>query len=1259
MHSRGRDVERLRRVSEADAIHAECINCPATACSWREVKGPNSRHVLAGHKRACCFFAGQYEPTGSGSAVDFGTFCDGVREEDDGSIADMDGSVVVHEDLHEDYIIQRTVQGTVPVVEKKKHQERMRILDNIKDYERKEFALPTVANEDMDFEAPSSFTGDIDGIVKAASTHVYDHQMQIENILSNPLPDMRRTKDPKTKMLVNKDPTATIALLDLGFAMNISDHNGDLLLAYLKEYSTGVFFTKWSGIKDSFNRQFKNVCKLQQYDIPLPPEFFGAVDNEGEPLKPVSCFFYNILLRLGEACLEINPDDFTSNYTDCDRMKDTNERIFNTFPKAKLFQRFTLWIESTHGEKAACIVVAIYFDAALATSSRSFCPLIMFILNCTGKSFRPIFIGYCPIDLAYTDESLTKILHRQSSKVKKPPKRSCKYAIRYAKRHALHQFLVHVLSPISDSYVHGLKLQIGSDKTQKKCIPIVIYAVINLGNFLGDSAALHDLASVKIGCKECRCRVCTCSNLACFGKKNRDFSVRSSELMYALTYKLGEIELDKFQRSCGVELDPISQKEKELRATCERLSKRLGIIGGGNPVIALWRRPEAANVFSFYLALVLDYLHTLWKGICEFAASGVLQIIHCISKNYAKLELNSQYQYGKANLDERLSRWNGLKESFHPVRLVHLEKVTDLLKADAKDQKGKERTTGVIRGCFPAWQMPNLCLQLIFGIGCEGSIIPNQNILISEDVVRRYGNPTTICLQALSGVLEVAFFCEANSLRESQLEIMADRIDSACFNLFDLHDFKMKLFQRTMAPKPVKLKSASDAPKTVAPPIKPNKYEFPRNVKTHSTSHFPRQIRLFGAFSGSINSSLGEASHKMNVTQAFGRSSTLIATSTAEMARHTLRKELVVRQMQCLRNRKIVEPDDLEPELVLEDEELIPDGNNNTDSLCFHAVVQHGSVDLRGTQNDDMLEPVANPTEGDKFMHPLLERKELWALLVKASLTDAWIKTVMREWLVLESRKNDRFKIRLYGGVKCDGHADAGVAPFILRATKEYRGNAEHRARPSPVFNSCEISYQNDEFAFGKILALVGFQGLSTAFPQVLQCRLWVVVARYVQEIVTDKIFPFNTFKFECDARGRLSLDFVEVQSIHRPCFMTISSDANKDFRFETTRNYKDMRWFCIPFDRAVKTENVAYEDSTTMSFATDVEVDAKLIELGMPEKCEMLISGTASLGVRQLLGVVDEGDVDQDVEDEAGNDDSSESEDAAEQFVWDSDGES
>ena len=1234
---RGREDTRKERVAKADADGVLCVNCEY--CDWREVKQQNIGYSIGAHRRSCSAYAEYYRSRGGaeqlGTYDDFCCYPGDAAEEVDESIE------VVHEENCGDYIIQRSVHPVKRTTnDNKKHQERMRILDDIRQEDERQFVDCRTTCEDIDAdkqmnsEDVNPFMGpfpDKDGIEATSSTHVFEHQVLIERILSDPLPDMRGKKSPE----------ATVALLDLGFSMNISERNGDLLLAYLKEYSSGVFFTKWRGVKDAFNRQFKDVCKLQQLDIPLPPEFFGAIDCEGQPLKPVSCFFYNILLRLGEACLEINPDDFTAQYTTCDRVKGTEERIFNTFPKAKLFQRFTFWTKSTHGEKATCIVVAIYYDAALATMSRSFCPLIMFILNCTGKSFRPIFIGYCPIDLAYTDESLTKILHSKSV-VGKPAKRSIKYAIRFAKRQALQQFLVHVLSPILESSVNGLKLQIGSDKTQTKYRPVVIYAIVHLGNFIGDSAALHDLASVKMGCKECRCRICTCSNLACFGTKNRNFTPRSSKLMYALTHKLGEIELYKFRRSCGIQVDLISNEEKELRTYCERLSARLGVIGGGNGVIALWEPAESAKVFSFYLALVIDYLHTLWKGICEFAASGVLQIAHCISRHWERLGLDPKYQFAKANLDERLSRWAGLNESFHPVRLVHLEKVTDLLKADAKDQKGKERTTGVIRGCFPAWQMPNLCLQLIFGIGCEGSVIPNEMILISNDVMDRYGNPTTISLKSLSGVLEVAFFCEANSLTETQLHIMAERIDSACLNLVDLHDLKMKLFRRTM---PLKPKSLPGEPlKKIEPP---KKYEFPRNVKTHSTTHFPQQIRFFGAFSGAINSSLGEASHKMNVTEAFGRSSTILATSAAQMARHTLRKELARRQMQfCLKTCATV--DDLAFED--EDEELEADGNNNTVSLRFHAIVQHGSVDLQPRATDDMLEPVTREGQrGDKFMHPLLERKELYTLLVKASKSNAWINSVFQQW---NKGSDPEVKIRLFGGVKCEGHTDAGVAPFILRATRGGRGDAKYRA----AFNSCEISYEQDNFSFGKILALVGFQGRNYALPGVcpipqpdLQLRLWVAVARYEKEIVVNRSFPFNTFKFEATKRGgRLSLDFVEIHSIHRPCFMTISSDAVRDLRLETQRNYTKMRWFCIPFDRAVKTENFEYEDSETLPFATPEDMEAKLIELDLNHDYDLPLGDISKiLGKKDVLVV----------EEEQG--DTSESDEDARDFFWESDGES
>ena len=92
--------------------------------------------------------------------------------------------------------------------------------------------------------------------------------------------------------------------------------------------------------------------------------------------------------------------------------------------------------------------------------------------------------------------------------------------------------------------------------------------------------------------------------------------------------------------------------------------------------------------------------------------------------------------------------------------------------------------------------------------------------------------------------------------------------------------------------------------------------------------------------SGKSVDSLGEASHKMYVKEAFDRSSTILATSAAQMARHTLRKEFAPLQMQfCLMTRATV--DDLAFED--EDEEMKADGNNNTVSLRFHAaIVQHG-----------------------------------------------------------------------------------------------------------------------------------------------------------------------------------------------------------------------------------------------------------------------------------------------------------------------------
>ena len=74
-----------------------------------------------------------------------------------------------------------------------------------------------------------------------------------------------------------------------------------------------------------------------------------------------------------------------------------------------------------------------------------------------------------------------------------------------------------------------------------------------------------------------------------------------------------------------------------------------------------------------------------------------------------------------------------MQESLQPVSLVHLNGVSNLIKCEAKKGSASvSKTTGIITSFFPAWQMPNLVLQLIFGFGSDGHVIPNVNIHLSD-----------------------------------------------------------------------------------------------------------------------------------------------------------------------------------------------------------------------------------------------------------------------------------------------------------------------------------------------------------------------------------------------------------------------------------------------------------------------------------------------------------------------------------------------
>lgn len=1203
--SRRAELSRLARVSLALQRGHTLLTCSRN-CEWREVVDSSklSSHVVGAHRKLCGVYKQTLiDKTREQDSAAGGS--DGIEYLDDDPVT---GFQLIDLEDHDHFLIQ-TVQPSVgkTAAEKRALVDRMQAFDTmlpslINRLEAEmgqdaEAIPPPSSSDESQLEgvtpAPEVVQGDlfdsgsdtdapeVDKVQKRqlASAHVLYHQRDVENKLMDPLPDMRG----------GKDPAAITALYDLGMTLSLSHREGDLLLDYLGKHGSGTFYKTWEGIQAAFDRQFKHISVLNRLEIELPVEFFGHNDKGGTPLKKTVCEYYDVLLRIGDAFLEINPNDFSKSFSLPDLVKGSAERIYSTFPKAKLFQRFVVWTKSTHGEEAVPIVIAIYFDEAEATSSRSACPLIMFILNCTGESFKPIFLGYCPVSLPYSDEFLTKILNNRGVQGQTPSKASCKYAIRFAKRQALQRFLVHVLKPIVECD-KGILLQLGARRMYPSgTYPEVIFAVPHLCHLIGDSAALHDVGSVKIGCKFCRCRMCTCSNLNAFGQAT-EFASRDSEEMYALTSKLGEYEVYKFQRSCGLlseEQRKLSKVERERRRIIRKIGKFRGVIPGENPVILLWEKLEKACIISFFVALCIDILHTIWKGILESAAACAMQLVHCIGLHHAELDLNVKYRDAMGNLDSRLASFPGGKESLQPFPFVHLEKVSDLLKEDSKKAKGQERTTGLLTGSFPAWQMRNLCLQLVFGIGWEGSIIPNEDMEFGDG---RVGNPTLLCLNALIGVLRVAAYCEARELTESQLQLMQMYITNASCRLLQLYDFKQLVCLN------VGYIRRSRPPKT---------HEMPSNFKTHGMSHLPRQYRLFGEWSA-YDAAAGEKYHQVVVSGAMKRSSGVIETTQQEMAIHVVRKQFVKMQAEYL--PAVQRP--ATAELNDEEEEFEQDSRFQK----FHAVLSLGSESLIYTADDDY---VTTDTGGDiDFLHPLLDHAELWDLFVMASRSEVFIRNVINGF----ERRSPDHRIRLFGGVKCDGDLAAGVKPWFLRANRHYHGNFRGKRTRQGIFlfNSCEVNYATElgeTSCFAKVLALVGFQYSPSTSPQDARTEIWVAIARYKQ-CAQSRFAPFDQYKFE-HLRGKLSIDLVSLDSIKRPCFMCVSCDAPPNRRVESKTNYQSMQWSCIPFSKFNKVLNVAIEPTAydeessrqDSSFASSEVIAGVLAEFGLQGEFNHILS--------------------------------------------------
>ena len=325
-------------------------------------------------------------------------------------------------------------------------------------------------------------------LMAKSDKRMFDHQQKTIRLLEAP-----------AMMKKDKNLSLVLSVYTMGLSLGVSDRKGDILLRGLSmvhkralagssstfgaegdesgkamqeeceedlvddddnAVDTSGLHQHWKSLRVSIEKGLMRLNPVQVMKIPLPPKLFPAKGLDKQDLRPVLTNHFNILDRIADACLDINANQFFFAPKPEFVKDDPSQRLFSNFSTGKLYEREHLCTTQAHGPHAVSVMLAAFSDKAAAGKKREADPLLIWVLNAFGESYTPIFLGFCPTRLPYTDAYLNALLDKSGEK--KPTKEAKKFAIRFAKRQAKLQYLRAVLAPLKEYEDTGFKLQIGT-----------------------------------------------------------------------------------------------------------------------------------------------------------------------------------------------------------------------------------------------------------------------------------------------------------------------------------------------------------------------------------------------------------------------------------------------------------------------------------------------------------------------------------------------------------------------------------------------------------------------------------------------------------------------------------------------------------------------------------------------------------------------------------------------------------------------------
>ena len=239
-----------------------------------------------------------------------------------------------------------------------------------------------------------------------------------------------------------------------------------------------------------------------------------------------------------------------------------------------------------------------------------------------------------------------------------------------------------------------------------------------------------------------------------------------------------------------------------------------------------------------------DVLHTVSKGIVEYALGFTLQIIEVIG------EIDAAYVDGGKMLCKAIRDFPAYN-SFHPVRHVSIFNIFDFY--NAKKSKSRSSNPLTVTGNLKmkeTYKSASALLQILFAI-MDLDILPRgYDWCIQHEFESPYFCVKQVIVNAINSIFDVIWFVNAESLTMTQLETMKMLIANAQGHMMVLDMVRRRLLLRSMS----KTKVFVDVDVTKATKL--------GTPKMHSLSHFPESIIGNGCSNYVRDTSRGESEMK-------------------------------------------------------------------------------------------------------------------------------------------------------------------------------------------------------------------------------------------------------------------------------------------------------------------------------------------------------------------------------------------------------------